>query len=146
MAIASPTAENIEKSERFIAEVFDGHDIDAIDDLCAADCVVHGVPGEPNIEGIESYREYLESVLAGFSDLEATVEFCFGQDDLVCTRTRYRGTHDGEFMGIPATGNTAEISGTNISRYEDGKMVESWANVDTLGLLSQVGVVDVPTS
>ncbi|WP_255196661.1 ester cyclase [Halorarius litoreus] len=146
MAIASPTAENIEMSERFTAEVFNERDLDALDELCAADCVVHDVPGETEIKGIDAYRAYMKSVLDGFSDLKAETAFCFGQDDLVCTRTNFSGTHDGEFMGIPATDRSVEISGTTIARYEDGKMVESWSNLDTLGLLTQVGVVDMPST
>jgi steroid delta-isomerase-like uncharacterized protein len=146
MAVASPVAENIEMSERFVEQAFNARNLDVVDELVADDYVTHDVPGAASIEGKDAYRDYIASIHAGFSDLAATVTTCFGQDDLVCTRTDYRGTHDGEFMGVPATGKPVEISGTTITRIEDGKMVETWANVDTLGLLQQVGVVDLPSA
>jgi steroid delta-isomerase-like uncharacterized protein len=146
MAVASPVAENIERSERFVEQAFNARNLDIVDELVADDYVTHDVPGAVSIEGKDAYRDYIASIHAGFSDLTAEVETCFGQDDLVCTRTSYRGTHDGEFMGVPATGKSVAITGTTITRIEDGKMVETWANVDTLGLLQQVGVVDIPTN
>jgi len=49
------------------------------------------------------------------------------------------GTHEGEFNGIPATHKQISIRGMQISRFEDGKMVERWGSSDELGLLKQIG-------
>jgi predicted ester cyclase len=51
-----------------------------------------------------------------------------------------RGTHQGEFAGIPATGNKVEISGIMIGRIENGKIVEEREEMDMLGLFMQLGM------
>ena len=55
-----------------------------------------------------------------------------------------RGTHQGEFNGVPATGKTVTISGIDIWRVRDGKIVENQQVVDNLGLLQQLGAVPQP--
>ena len=57
------------------------------------------------------------------------------------TRWTARGTHTGEFQGIPATGKAIRMTGTDIDRIVDGKIVECWAHLDELGLMQQLGVV-----
>jgi predicted ester cyclase len=61
--------------------------------------------------------------------------------DLVATRKTFRGTHTGEFMGIPPTGRDIELGVIDIVRYRDGRIVEHWSQVDQLGLLQQLGVI-----
>ena len=58
---------------------------------------------------------------------------------MVVTRWTARGTHAGEFQGIPATGREVRVAGTDIDRIVDGKTVECWAHVDELGLMQQLG-------
>ena len=54
-------------------------------------------------------------------------------------RWSFRGTHEQPFQGIPATGKTVVLTGIAIWRVEDGKIVESWHEMDNLGLLQQLG-------
>jgi len=49
-------------------------------------------------------------------------------------------THTGEFQGIPATGNTIEITAIKIVRVENGKIIESWEVGDTLAYALQLGM------
>ena len=67
-------------------------------------------------------------------------------DDKVAIRSTFRGTHDGDFMGIPATGKTVEVGGIDIVRVRDGKFVEHWGLFDAMGLMQQLGVVPPPPS
>ena len=53
------------------------------------------------------------------------------------------GTHQGDFLGVPATGKPIEIRGMQIGRFEDGKMVERWGSSDELGILKQIGAAPV---
>ena len=53
------------------------------------------------------------------------------------------GTHQGDFMGVPATGKRVSARGMQIGRFEDGKMVERWGSSDELGILKQLGVEPV---
>jgi predicted ester cyclase len=52
-----------------------------------------------------------------------------------------RGTHEGELMGIPATGKQVEFTETHISRIANGKIVERWGEWDVLGMMQQLGAV-----
>jgi predicted ester cyclase len=53
----------------------------------------------------------------------------------------FRGTHGGEFFGVPATGKSVTVGVIDIVRYDDGQIVEHWNQVDMLGLMQQLGVV-----
>jgi predicted ester cyclase len=76
-----------------------------------------------------------------FPDLQITVEDQLAEGDKVPTRWKARGTHDGEFAGIPPTGKQGMVTGTTISRIAAGKIVEERSNWNTLGLLQPLGVV-----
>ena len=59
-------------------------------------------------------------------------------------RWTMRGTHQGNFQGIPPTGKKAVVQGMNISRLEGGKVVEDRSEIDALGMMQQLGVVPLP--
>jgi predicted ester cyclase len=60
---------------------------------------------------------------------------------MVVTRWTARGTHVGEFQGIPPTGREVRVAGTDIDRIIDGKTVECWVQMDQLGLMQQLGAI-----
>jgi steroid delta-isomerase-like uncharacterized protein len=97
-----------------------------------------------DITGPAAFREWMEQVHAGFPDFEATEEFSLCEGDLVASRLTYTGTHEGEFVGVPATGRHVEVTGITINRVKNGKIVESWPETDMFGVLQQVGAIDVP--
>ena len=63
---------------------------------------------------------------------------------MVVTRWTGRGTHDGDLMGVPASGNRAEISGITINRVAGGRISETWTNYDALGMMQQIGAILTP--
>ena len=75
---------------------------------------------------------------AAFPDLEITIEQQIAEGPWVATRVIYRGTHMGEFAGVPATGRRIEYSGTAMDRLENGKVVEMWHTVNMHLLLRQI--------
>ncbi len=75
-----------------------------------------------------------------FPDITFSIEELIAEGDRVTVRFIYRGTHKGEFEGIPATGNEFEGSGISISRIENGKVVEQRKEIDALGMLQQLGM------
>ena len=75
-----------------------------------------------------------------FPDLRMTVEAMFADGDCVITRWTAVGANTGEIPGMPATGKQSTVTGVTIDRIEDGKIVESWTNWDTLGMLQQLGI------
>lgn len=140
MPATATSKQSIDLVRRFNSDVFNGRDYDRIPDFQADDYVQHGPMPGMELHGNESV-ETMRMFHAAFSDLEATEELAFGDGEYVCAYYTYRGTHDGEFMGIPATDVEAEVPGVTINRIEDGKIAETWVMADFLGLLQQVGVV-----
>jgi predicted ester cyclase len=79
-----------------------------------------------------------------FPDSYFTVEDMVAEGDKVATRKSFRGTHQGEFMGIPPTGQRVSIGLIDIVRIADRKVVEHWSMGDNLGLMQQLGVIAEP--
>ena len=80
-----------------------------------------------------------------FPDLRITIDEQIAEGETVVTRWTATGTHEGELMGIAATGKQATTAGININRISGGKLVDGWGIFDQLGLLQQIGAVAVPT-
>jgi steroid delta-isomerase-like uncharacterized protein len=78
---------------------------------------------------------------SAFPDAHTTIEEMVGEGDLVAKRWTYRGTHKGEFMGIPATDKKIEMTAITIYRISGGKVAECWWNYDSLGMMQQIGVI-----
>ena len=79
-----------------------------------------------------------------FPDLHVTVEDLIAEGDRVAARLRFRGTHLGELDGIAPTGRRVDCTGIVISRIEEGKIAEDWANFDDLGMMQQLRLVPKP--
>jgi len=143
MAATSTSTQSIDLVRQFNSEVFNSRDYDRIYDIQTEDYVQHGPLMGMELHGNEESLETMQMFHAAFSDLEATEEFAFASDDgeFVCSHYVYRGTHDGDLMGIPATDAEAETRGTVVNRIEDGKIAEAWILADFLGLFQQVGVI-----
>ena len=82
--------------------------------------------------------------LTAFPDLHFTVEDMIAEGDKVVTRLTIRGTQQGAFMGISPTGKQATVTAIDIHRFAGSKSVEHWLNMDTLGLLQQLGTIPAP--
>src|SRR2546427_13050514 len=81
---------------------------------------------------------------ADHPDGRATIDHIIAEADKVVVRGTMTGTHTGEFMGIPATGKAVEISGIDITRFENGQSTEHWGQWDVAGLMVQLGVAPPP--
>ena len=88
--------------------------------------------------GPQGFYPFFDRMRASFSDIRVKVEDTFGENDKFCYRWTCSMRHTGDFMGIPATGKTLEVTGIAILRAENGKMVEAWQNWDMLGLIEQI--------
>lgn len=131
-----------EESKQVVARaaqaIFNDHDLDQIPDLYAADFVDHGAPeGAP--QGPSGQRAKVEAFLAAFPDLHISYSHQIAEGDLVAGRFVITGTHQGEFAGIPATGNTISLEGQDLLRVENGKIVEHWTVMDSAVLMAQLG-------
>jgi steroid delta-isomerase-like uncharacterized protein len=112
----------------------------AIDELFAPDFVWHGTGVFPDMDRA-GLKQMAPAGWTAFPDLHYTLEDLIAGGDKVVARYTFRGTHQGDFMGMPPTGKQVSVTGIEIHRIEDDKFVESWANSDALGMMQQLGVI-----
>lgn len=133
--------ENKALVRRYFTEVGHGN-IAVVDELFAEDFADHLAGAPPGTR--QSHRGLVSMFLAAFPDLHAEIEDQLAEDDRVVTRLIWRGTHRGEFQGIPATGRAVTIPTIRIDRMVGDRIAENWVVFDTLGLLQQLGAIPGP--
>ena len=103
-------------------------------------------PSLPPLSGHDGARQLFTILTSAFPDFHTTIEEIIEEGALVAARLTHRGTHRGDFLGIPATGRPAVVTATGIFRAANGRLVENRVIFDTLGLLRQLGVVPEPAA
>jgi steroid delta-isomerase-like uncharacterized protein len=131
--------DNIKAQQAFGFAVNSGN-YHALAALVAPDCVDHD-PAPGQVPGPDGYVAMFSELRTAFPDLKITLEHTVADDDNVSFAYTITGTHSGDFMGHAATGHPISARGMQISRFEDGKMVERWGSSDQLGILQQIGAV-----
>jgi steroid delta-isomerase-like uncharacterized protein len=135
-----------EQNKTIARQVFEDiqsqRNIALIDKIVAGDYVGYTPPAV--IHGPEGAKRFEAMLHEAFPDYRVTVEDQVAEGDKVATRWTARGTHKGQFQGMPPTGKQITMSGMTIFRIANGKLVEGWNNPDLLGLLQQLGLVPVP--
>ena len=114
--------------------------------LLADDFVEHEeTPGIPATKaGVE---EFFRMFIAGFPDLRMNVEDMLTSGDKVVARLRVTGTHEGEFMGMPASGARIDVQAVDIVRFgDDGLAHEHWGVFDVMTMMQQLGAVSAPVA
>jgi steroid delta-isomerase-like uncharacterized protein len=113
---------------------------DLYEELFADDFVDHTPqPGTtPDKDGV---RVLYKSLRAAFPDFRPEIHWQVAAGDLVTTYKTYHGTHEGEFLGIPATGKKVSFYTVDAMRVVDGKITEHWGVTTLLDLMQQLGVV-----
>ena len=138
------TRDQKEIVRRMIEEGFNEGNLDLADELAADDLVVHEAAMDEPIRGREGYKEFLETYRSAFPDAHIEIEELTAEGDTVVARWTATGTHDGDLMGIEPTGNEVTIMGFEAYHVEDGRIVELWEVFDGLGMMAQLGVVEMP--
>ncbi len=112
-------------------------DLAVIDEVVSDKFVEHElVPGlEPTKAGL---RRMFEMFHAGFGDGSIHVEHIISEGDKVFVLARMTGNHQGDFMGIPASGNLLDINVCDFFRIDDGSVVEHWGVLDAAGMQHQL--------
>ena len=134
------TEQNKSVVRAFFEEVFNKGNLDRLDEIIAADYrglgpAIHGVTGP------ERAKHAVTSLRAAFPDIHFTVDDIVAEEDKVVVRVTFRGTHKGAYLGVAPTGRQITVSGAEMARLADGKIVEAvWHHHDELHLLHQLGV------
>ena len=114
---------------RFHEEVWNKGNVAAVDEFMGAEYVDYAIPsGLP--PGTEGLKQAITTYRTAFPDLKATVDDIFAEGDRVAYRWSTRGTHLGDWLGIPPTGNHMAATGISIFRIAGGKVVEGWTSMD----------------
>jgi len=95
--------------------------------------------------GLAGHKAIVRLFRAAFPDQWWQIEDLIAEGDRVVARTTMRGTHRGDFFGIPATGRAVTLPGVHVMRVADGKIAEHWGSNDDLGLLRQIGALPEPS-
>lgn len=141
MSPAPPKSDSIRQLyDRFEEQVYNEGNVEAIDTLIAEDFTHHAPIDTP--DGRDGYKEFIRQFKAAFPDSTSETLDTIVEDDKIAVRYVNRGTHQGEFAGVPATGREVEIEGISIYRIADGRIAEEWAQPDMLGLMDQLGVTE----
>ena len=133
-------SEQIEIDVKMYSELWDrflSGETDAISELTFTEDVVV-VTEQGNIEGIEAVKEFYLNYLEGFSEIEFTIIDAFGRGDKLIKHYNFKGKHTGNFMGIPATGNYLNLSGTTIVTMRDGRIAREQDFFNMQSLLDQL--------
>jgi steroid delta-isomerase-like uncharacterized protein len=109
--------------------------------LLAPEFIGHFTEMDTNME---QQKEVDIGFFNAFPDAISNIEDMVAERDRVAVRVTWRGTHKGEFMGVPATGKKFEITGAAIYRITNDKLAEVWAITDSLHFMQQLGVIPKP--
>lgn len=132
--------ENKAVVEGMIEELFNKKNVDSLGDF-SAEGVVERNPPPTTKPGLEGMKEMFHMFLNAFPDIHIEVEDLIAEGDAVVMRATTTGTHQGDFMGIPATGKKVSYGEIHIVKIAGGKFVEHWGVEDQMGLMQQLGVI-----
>ncbi len=123
---------------RAALDAFNAGDADECMALAAPDLIMNLAELPEARRGLQVWRQGFEMMKHGFPDLQAHIEDIIAAGDKVAVRLRFRGTHSGEFLGIPATGRAIEYISHEFYRVADGLIAEEWICSDMASLLRQL--------
>src|SRR5579862_542406 len=138
-----PEQENIAVVGRLMEEVINQGNLNAADEIVEDNFIeLDPLPGQR--QGREGLKETIVMMRSAFPDIHWVVDETIASGDKVVTRFTWTGTHQGDFIGIPATGKGVTVRGVVIDRLANGRMADSRILMDTLGLLQQLGAAPAP--
>jgi steroid delta-isomerase-like uncharacterized protein len=129
---------------RWVEEGWNKGNLALVDELYAPNVVQHDPSSPAPVTNSEALKMYVTGYRTAFPDLLFTIDDLIAEGDKVVWRFTSRGTQKGPLMNIPPSGKTGTVTGIAIFRIADAKIAEVWVNVDTLGLLQQIGVIPAP--
>lgn len=126
--------ENKKVVQEFYHTIINEKKIDFIGQYLTDDFVHNGEQ-----RGIKGQKEAVLQLLTAFPDLENSIEISLSEGDLVAVHSNWKGTHEGEFMGVPATKTPVNWQSTAILKIRGGKICEAWDVNDFLSLFQKIG-------
>lgn len=125
---------------RRLTEAFNEGDLDIVGEVAAPEFVLHQPWGD-DVHGPAGLIRFLAAVCQAMPDIQQSIRHILAEGDLVAIHLPISATFTKDFMGIPANNARVETTALNLWRLRDGRVVEAWFNLDTLGLMKQMGAV-----
>ena len=136
-AQAAVETQNVTALRRFLEES-DKRNLDAWRELCTSDYQLHFAGNAPM--SLEKHIQANKAMPEAFPDFRHTIEDIVAQGDRAVFRVTLNGTHQGTYMGMPATGKAFRYTAMGMARFHDGKIAEMWMEADFIGLFQQLGM------
>jgi len=129
--------------EQYLNDIWVGGEPEAIERFVAPDYQRHMSPTAPSLDPATQI-ERIKGFRAAFPDIVIDLQHVIAGDEGVAFHATMRGTHTGEFLGIPPTGKTFEIHLVDFMWIEEGRIVEQWGGPDMLDMAKQLGASITP--
>jgi steroid delta-isomerase-like uncharacterized protein len=123
-------------------ELWTEKNLDVLNEYYTEDFVHHSPDSQ--VLDLAGYEAYTRDLHAAFPDSHIEVHETTVDGDMTVMRFTYHGTWEGEFRGMEPTGATVAVDGISMARIEDGKFAEIWRNVDNMGMMVQMGAIELP--
>ena len=140
------TEQNKATARRWFLDIITQGQLAVADEIFAANHIIHDPHAPPTgwPNGPEGLKMVASVFGGGFADWNIPIEDQIAEGDKVATRWIASATHTGSLQGMPPTGKAVRVTGVNVMRFAEGKIVESWFNFDMLSLLQQLGPIATP--
>lgn len=128
----------------WVEEVWNQKRAEVIDELFSHDCIARGMgPNGTDLVGPDSFKGVHALFIGAFPDLRIEIGPMVVSGDMVASQLLCSATHQGDDLGIPASGRPVNFTAMTIARIKDGKIVEGWNCIDLLTAFQQVGAFEV---
>lgn len=137
---------SIEENKALIRRAFEDlnqGNLGEADEYFTSNFVYHDA-ANPQVSNLETYMQFLTSLMAAFAP-QLTIEDLIAEGDKAVVRYTLRGTHRGQWRGVPPTGKPVTITATITYRFANDKVAEMWQNADVFSLLQQIGLIPTPS-
>ena len=134
-------ADNKAIVRRLYEEVWNKRRLELVNEIVSPSHALHIHNAADSSIGPEAYKGQVTLFLKGFPDLSFSIEDVVAEQEKVVVSWNISGTHEGEFMGIPATHKKVSVDGITIHHIVNGKIMDSYVSWDALGMMQQFGVV-----
>ena len=124
---------------RLYDEVWNKRRLEVVDALMSPSHALNDPLASDSQVGPKLYKRRVVELTKSFPDLRFTIEDMIAENGKVVVSWIISGTHKSEFMDIPATGRKVSVEGITIHLIANGKILDSYARWDPLGLLRQLG-------
>jgi steroid delta-isomerase-like uncharacterized protein len=141
------SAEENKRLARDAIQIWITGDFDAADEIYTPDYVnhQHHDPDDPrDLRSVEAMKAFATEFREAFPDFHDSIDIQIAEGEMVATCFTARGTHKGTFMGVEPTNKELSWTGITIERIAEGRIAESWANWDLMGMMQQLGVIPEP--